>query len=84
MIDCQYVEDISRILQALNLPRKTKTRAFNTQGDVRPVVEGVKYLKTLAPSADLKIEPRVFGIPWRYDTTTPLEGIVTFFHLDNC
>ena len=70
IIDWQYVEDISRmILQALNLPRKTKTRVFNTQGDVRPVVEGVKYLKTLAPNADLKIEPGTFGIPWRYDTS---------------
>jgi len=78
VIDWQYVEDISRmILQALNLPHKTKTRVFNTQGDVRPVVEGVKYLKTLAPEADLKIEAGVFGIPWSYGTA-PLENEIGF------
>jgi nucleoside-diphosphate-sugar epimerase len=70
LIDFQYIEDASAILlQALRLQRKTQNRVFNTQGDVRPVVEGVKYLKTLAPEADLKMEPGTFGIPWRYDTS---------------
>jgi nucleoside-diphosphate-sugar epimerase len=57
------------VLQALRLQRKTKNRAFNTQGDVRPVVDGVEYPKTLAPDAELTMEPGSFGIPWRYDTS---------------
>ena len=70
LIDFQYIEDVSTmVLQALRLQRKTRSRVFNTQGDVRLVVEGVKYLKTLAPEADLTIEPGTFGIPWKYDTS---------------
>jgi len=78
LIDWQYIEDVSTmVMQALGLERKTPSRVFNTQGDVRPVVEGVKYLRTLAPDADLKTEPGKFGIPWRYDTSA-LEKEVGF------
>jgi nucleoside-diphosphate-sugar epimerase len=66
-IDWQYVEDVSRVtIRALEASR-TKTRVFNTRGDVRSVAEGVAYLKKLEPRAELTILPGTFGIAWEYD-----------------
>ncbi len=68
LYDWQYVDDVAEvILKALDAP-STMTRVFNTQGDVRPVYEGVEYLKTLVPEAELSTEPGEVGIAWEYDT----------------
>ncbi len=76
LVDWQYVEDVSKlVIKASELPRKTKTRVFNTQGDVRPVVEGVKYLRKIAKNAKLDVEKGKFGIAWRYDTTALREEV---------
>jgi nucleoside-diphosphate-sugar epimerase len=67
-IDWQYVEDVSRVtLRALEVGR-TKTRIFNTRGDVRRVADGVAYLKRLEPRAELTLLPGRFGIAWEYDS----------------
>jgi hypothetical protein len=50
---------------------------FNTQGDVRPVHEGVAYLKALVPGAELSTEPGEVGIAWEYDTA-PLKQELGF------
>jgi len=67
-IDWQYVEDVSRVtIRALDVKR-TKTRVFNTQGDVRSVAEGVAFLKRLEPKADLTLLPGKLGLAWEYDS----------------
>jgi UDP-glucose 4-epimerase len=67
-IDWQYVEDVSRVtLRALEVG-PTKTRIFNTRGDVRSVADGVAYLKRLEPRAELTLLPGTFGIAWEYDS----------------
>ena len=68
-VDWQYVEDVSRsIVMACTCPT-TQTRVFNVKGGIRPVKEGVAYLKTLVPDAEIMLEPGVFGISWDYDAT---------------
>ena len=67
-IDWQYVEDVSRVtVRALEVG-PTKTRIFNTRGDVRSVADGVAYLKRLEPRAELTLLPGTFGIAWEYDS----------------
>ncbi|RKU14296.1 hypothetical protein C6503_15285 [Candidatus Poribacteria bacterium] len=68
-VDWQYVEDVSHsIVMACTCPT-TQTRVFNVKGGIRPVKEGVAYLKTLVPDAQITLEPGVFGISWDYDAT---------------
>ena len=67
-VDWQHVEDIARLIaHACDAPMPT-TLAFNTRGDVRPVVDGVEYLQKLAPEAELALEEGKFGIYWNLDT----------------
>lgn len=76
LVDWQFVEDVSRlILTASELSHKTKTRVFNTQGDVRRVVEGVNFLKQIAPQAKLQVDKGKLGLAWEYDTTPLREEI---------
>jgi hypothetical protein len=53
----------------------TKTRVFNVKGGVRPVKEGVAYLKKLVPDAQITLEPGVFGISWDYDARPIAEEV---------
>lgn len=74
-IDWQYVEDVSRLtLLAADTP-ETKTRVFNTGGELRPVREGVAYLQQLAPEVRLTLRPGRFGIAWDYDTASLVEEL---------
>jgi nucleoside-diphosphate-sugar epimerase len=76
-IDWQYVEDVSRsIVMSCTCPA-TNTRVFNVKGGIRTVKEGAAYLKKLVPSAQISLEPGVFGISWDYDAT-PLTQEVGF------
>lgn len=76
LVDWQYIEDVSSLVtKASKLHQKTKTRVFNTQGDVRPVVESVSYLREIAKNAKLDVEGGKFGIAWRYDTTRLKEEV---------
>ncbi|MXY28054.1 hypothetical protein F4Y59_07835 [Candidatus Poribacteria bacterium] len=43
------------------------------KGGIRPVKEGVAYLKTLVPDAQITLETGVFGISWDYDATAIAE-----------
>jgi nucleoside-diphosphate-sugar epimerase len=67
-IDWQYVEDVSRVTLRALAAERTRTRIFNTRGDVRKVSDGVEYLKKLVPDAQLTLQPGSFGIAWEYDT----------------
>ena len=71
-IDWQYVEDVSRLTVATSRAKRTKTRVFNTKGDLRPVKEAVTYLKRLVPDARFTLQPGLFDMPMDFDTT-PLE-----------
>jgi UDP-glucose 4-epimerase len=68
-IDWQFVEDVAALTIITAEAGKTKSRIFNTQGDVRPVTEGINYLRKIMPSAQLTPKPGKFGIAWEYDTT---------------
>jgi len=77
IVDWQYVEDVSRlVVMCCDLPNKTRSRVFNTQGDVRPVIDGVNFLRKLSNSR-LDVEKGKFGIAWTYDTK-PLKQEVGF------
>ena len=76
-VDWQYVEDVSRsIIMSCDCPT-TQTRVFNVKGGLWPVKEGFEYVKKLVPSADLTLEPGLFGISWDYDAT-PIEEEIGF------
>ena len=53
----------------------TQTRAFNVKGGIRTVKEGAAYLKKLVPSAQITLEPGVFGISWDYDADPIAEQV---------
>ncbi len=68
-IDWQYVEDVSRsIVMSCDCPT-TQTRVFNVKGGLWSVKAGFDYVKKLVPSANLTLEPGLFGISWDYDAT---------------
>ncbi len=70
IVDWEYVEDVSRlVVMSCDLKKKTMSRVFNTQGDVRPVIDGVNFLRKISNSK-LEVEGGKFGISWRYDTTS--------------
>ena len=74
-VDWQYVEDVSRsIVMSCSCPT-TKTRVFNVKGGLWSVKEGFDYVKKLIPSADLSLEPGLFGISWDYDARPVAEEI---------
>lgn len=77
LYDWQFVEDVAAVTVLATQAPKTRTRVFNTQGDVRPVMEGVEYLKRLIPGTKFALEPGTVGIAWEYDTT-PLEKELGF------
>jgi len=75
IVDWEYVEDVSRlVVMCFDLPNKTRARVFNTQGDVRPVLDGVNFLRKLS-SSRLDVERGKFGIAWAYDTRQLKEEI---------
>lgn len=79
LIDWQYVEDVSKVtLRALDVDQ-TKTRIFNTCGEVRSVADGVAFLRTLEPKANLALTPGTFGIAWEYDCE-PMKTELGFTH----
>jgi nucleoside-diphosphate-sugar epimerase len=76
-IDWQYIEDVSMVTVVASQAKRTRTRVFNTRGDLRPVKEAVDYLRSLAPGVKLTIQPGVFDMPVDFDTTV-LEKEVGF------
>lgn len=66
-IDFQYVDDAARAIElALNRAGATRTRVFNIVGDLRPVRDGVDYVRRLIPGADVTTEPGVWGVAQNY------------------
>ncbi|MCP9493903.1 MAG: NAD(P)-dependent oxidoreductase [Pyrinomonadaceae bacterium MAG19_C2-C3] len=74
-IDWQYVEDVSRLTLLAADTGETKTRIFNTGGELRPVSEAVAYLQRLAPDVRLTVRPGKFGIAWDYDTSPLIDEL---------
>ena len=69
IVDWQFVEDVSAaVCLALRAPAP-KTRNFTVKGDYRTVREGVEYIQTLVPEAQLELEGGLFGIQWEYDAS---------------
>ncbi|MBI2832245.1 MAG: NAD(P)-dependent oxidoreductase [Chloroflexi bacterium] len=63
-----YAEDAaSATVLAAKAPR-TKTKNFNTSGDVRTVKEVADYVRKLLPGADITLLPGR-RLNWRYDTS---------------
>lgn len=75
--DWLYVEDVSRLTVIASQAKKTETRVFNTQGDLRPVKEVVEYIKGLVPDVKFTLNPGPFGLPMDFDTA-PLERELGF------
>jgi nucleoside-diphosphate-sugar epimerase len=46
----------------------TRTRSFNTSGDIRPVKEVADYVRKLLPGADITLLPGAMGLEWKFDT----------------
>jgi nucleoside-diphosphate-sugar epimerase len=69
LVNWQYVDDAAAlIVTAVRLP-PTRTRVFNTTGEVLSMRETVDLLSSLVPEARLELEPGRMGLAWRYDTS---------------
>ncbi len=68
-LDWQYVEDVAKLTIAASQAKKTKTKVFNTRGDLRPVREAMEYIKRLIPGAQLTLKPGYYGIVLNLDTS---------------
>lgn len=62
-----FVEDAAEVTIRAVDSAQTRTRSFNTHWDLRPVADGVRYLKTLVPRAQLELEPGTMDIAWNVD-----------------
>lgn len=69
IINWLYVEDAARAVVMASEKATTKTRAFNIDGDIRPVAEAADYVRKLIPVADLRLLPGYIGFTSKYDTT---------------
>ncbi|HXJ80266.1 MAG TPA: NAD(P)-dependent oxidoreductase [Candidatus Methylomirabilis sp.] len=69
LVNWQYVEDIAAlIVRALHAPT-TRTRVFNTTGEVVTMRDTAALLASMLPGARLELEPGRAGLVWRVDTT---------------
>lgn len=67
-IDWQYVEDAAQVTLMTCKVKETKTRIFNTKGDLRSVKDAAQYVRRLLPESDITLKPGTFGINWKYNT----------------
>jgi UDP-glucose 4-epimerase len=75
LVNWQYIEDIAAVIvRALDGP-PTRTRVFNTTGEVITMRETVDLLRGFLPGARLDLEPGRTGLAWRFDTTALREEI---------
>jgi len=70
-----YVEDAARAAVVASKTGKTKTRAFNLNGDIRSMSEAVDCVKKLIPDAKLTLSPGSSGFIVKYDATRAKEEI---------
>lgn len=64
-----YVEDAARITVLAARAVRTKTRSYNTSGDIRTIREVADYVRKLIPGADITLLPGVMGVAWEFDTS---------------
>jgi len=73
-----YVEDAARALVMASRAATTKTKAFNLNGDIRPMTEAVEYVRKLIPDAKITVLPGLtnsIGRAVKYDATRAKEEI---------
>lgn len=68
-VNWQYVEDMAGLLVKASQLGPTRTRAFNTTGEVLPVRQAVELLSAMLPNARLTVEPGTMSVVWRFDTS---------------
>ena len=69
VVNLQYVEEMSAVtVQASSVP-PTRTRVFNTTGEVLPVRKAVEILSGLAPNARFEMEGGKTGLLWKFDVS---------------
>ncbi len=67
VVNWQYVDDVAAVMvKACRVP-PTRTRVYNTSGEVLSMCETVDLLRALLPQARLELEPGRMGLAWRYD-----------------
>jgi UDP-glucose 4-epimerase len=73
-----YVEDAARSVVMASRSATTKTKAFNVNGDIRPMTEAVAYVRKLIPNAQITVLPGLVdsvGRAVKYDATRAKEEI---------
>ncbi|MFC1534053.1 NAD-dependent epimerase/dehydratase family protein [Thermodesulfobacteriota bacterium] len=73
-----YVEDAARALVMASKVKKTKTRVFTADGDIRSADEIADYVRSLIPGADITLLPGSAGsdgYPYKFDTASIREEI---------
>lgn len=70
-----YVEDAARGVMMASQRVRTKTRAFNIDGEICSVAVAVEYVKKLIPDADLTLLPRHIEFTGKFETTRIREEI---------
>jgi len=75
LVNWQYVEDIAAVIvRALHVPT-TRTRVFNTTGEVITMRQTVDVLAELLPNARLELEPGRTGLVWCVDAAALREQL---------
>jgi len=75
LVNWQYVEDIAAVIVRALHTSTTRTRVFNTTGEVITMRQTVDVLAELLPDARLELEPGRTGLVWRVDTAALREQL---------
>lgn len=63
-----YVEDAARAIVLSAKATRTKTRAFNTSGDIRSMKEVADCVRKYIPGANITLLPGRFGLHYKFGT----------------
>jgi nucleoside-diphosphate-sugar epimerase len=75
LVNWQYVEDIAAVIVRALHASTTRTRVFNTTGEVITMRQTVDVLAELLPQARLELEPGRTGLVWRVETAALREHL---------
>jgi nucleoside-diphosphate-sugar epimerase len=70
-----YVEDAARGVVMASRRATTKTRCFNIDGEICPVVLAANYVRKIVPDADITLLPGSTGFTGKYETSRIREEI---------
>jgi nucleoside-diphosphate-sugar epimerase len=68
VVNWQYVDDVAALIVRVSHAPPTRTRTFNTTGQVLSMSQTLDILRDLLPQARLELEPGTTGLVWHYDT----------------